>query len=141
MRYGSTWTNNDDSKHGKNTTSSSYYYMWRFGWVFYLMGLVFAVLAFFTAMLAACSRLGSYLGALMTTVALFFFTLGASLMTYVHPFLSPQFHSTNASLTPSSPAPNSSKPATNSAITESVPVSVAGPLVSHGPRGLVSSSP
>ncbi|KAI9640412.1 Eisosomes component [Ciborinia camelliae] len=67
--------------HGKHTTSYSYYYMWRFGWVFYLMGLVFTVFAFFISVIAICSRLASFAGALMTALALFWFTLAASLMT------------------------------------------------------------
>ncbi|KAG4033249.1 hypothetical protein MFRU_005g02620 [Monilinia fructicola] len=88
LPFGYAWLGGGDGapssllgSHGKHTTSFSYYYMWRFGWVFYLMGLLFTVFAFFTSMLAVCSRLGSFLGALMTMAALFFFTLGASLMT------------------------------------------------------------
>ncbi|KAF7877194.1 hypothetical protein EAF04_000879 [Stromatinia cepivora] len=88
LPFGYAWVGGGDGapssllgSHGKNTTSSSYYYMWRFGWVFYLMGLFFAVFAFFTSMLAVCSRLGSYLGAFLTMVALFFFSIAASLMT------------------------------------------------------------
>lgn len=67
--------------HGKHTTSTYYYYLWRFGWVFYLMGLLFTVLAFFTAVLAPCSRLAAGFSGFTLTFALFWFTLGASLMT------------------------------------------------------------
>lgn len=69
--------------HGKNTTSKYYYYMWRFGWVFYLMGLFFTVMAFFTALLAPCSRLASGVSGLVLGFSWFWFTLAASLMTAV----------------------------------------------------------
>lgn len=67
--------------HGKHTTSTHYYYLWRFGWVFYLGGLLFTVFAFFSALLAPCSRLASGLSGVILMGALFFYTLGASLMT------------------------------------------------------------
>ncbi|ESZ90716.1 putative SUR7 family protein FMP45 [Sclerotinia borealis F-4128] len=86
--FGYAWVGGGDGapssligKYGKNTTAYSYYYMWRFGWVFYLLGLLFTVGAFMVAMLGVCSRLGSVVGSLTTMSALFFFTLGASLMT------------------------------------------------------------
>lgn len=69
--------------HGKDTTSRYYYYMWRFGWIFYLMALVFDVLAFSTSLLAPCSRLASGLSGLILAIALFWMTLAASLMTAV----------------------------------------------------------
>lgn len=68
-----------------NTTSMYYFYMWRFGWVFYLMSLFFAVMAFFTGFLACCGRLGSALAGLVSLTALFFYTIAVSLMTYVLP--------------------------------------------------------
>ena len=67
--------------YGKNTTSKYYYYMWRFGWVFYLLALVFDVFAFFTSLLAPCSRLASGFSGAVLGFALFWFTLAASLMT------------------------------------------------------------
>ncbi|KAK8104464.1 uncharacterized protein PG998_011497 [Apiospora kogelbergensis] len=67
--------------HGNHTTSSYFFYMWRFGWVFYLMTLFFSVLAFFTGFLACCGRLGSALAGLSTLVALFFYSIAVSLMT------------------------------------------------------------
>lgn len=67
--------------HGKGTTSTHFYFLWRFGWVFYLMGLFFAVCAFFTSLLAPCSRLASYFASSVLVFALFWFSLGASLMT------------------------------------------------------------
>jgi hypothetical protein len=69
------------SDHGKDTTSTYYYYMWRFGWVFYLIGLFFTVSAFFTALLAPCSRLASGFSGSILVFALFWFTLAAALMT------------------------------------------------------------
>jgi len=68
---------------GGATTSTRYWYMWRFGWVFYLLTLFFEVLAFGAGFLACCSRLGSALSGLIALAALVFFTVGVSLMTYV----------------------------------------------------------
>ncbi|KAM3071804.1 Eisosomes component [Clarireedia jacksonii] len=68
-------------QHAKGTTSKHFYYLWRFGWVFYLMGLVFDVVAFFASLLAPCSRLASYFASSILVFALFWFSLGASLMT------------------------------------------------------------
>jgi len=67
--------------HGHHTTSTYYYYMWRFGWVFYLLALVFDVFAFFTSLLAPCSRLASGLSGLILAMALFWMSLAAALMT------------------------------------------------------------
>ncbi|EAQ89572.1 hypothetical protein CHGG_06191 [Chaetomium globosum CBS 148.51] len=67
--------------HGNDTTSYFYWYMWRFGWVFFLIALFFEVLAFFSGFLALCSRLGSMFTGLISLVALFFLTLAVSLMT------------------------------------------------------------
>lgn len=57
--------------------------MWRFGWVFYLMSLFFAVIAFFAGFLACCGRLGSAISGLVSLTALFFYTIAVSLMTCV----------------------------------------------------------
>lgn len=70
-------------KHGKHTTSTYYYYMWRFGWVFYLIALLTTVFAFFAALLAPLSRLASGLSGLIATFALFWMSLAAALMTVV----------------------------------------------------------
>ncbi|KAI1080071.1 SUR7/PalI family-domain-containing protein [Whalleya microplaca] len=67
--------------HGGDTTSTYFYYMWRFGWVFYLMSLVFMVLAFFSGFIACFGRLGSAIAGLATLVALFFYTIAVSMMT------------------------------------------------------------
>jgi len=58
-----------------------YYYLSRFMFAFYLIALFFAVVALFTGLLALCSRLGGYLSALNTAIALFFQAITASLMT------------------------------------------------------------
>jgi hypothetical protein len=67
--------------HGGGTTSTYYFYMWRFGWVFYLISLFFEVAAFFTGFLACCGRLGSAVSGLVAFTALFFYTIAVSLMT------------------------------------------------------------
>ncbi|KAF3069126.1 Protein SUR7 [Daldinia childiae] len=69
--------------HGGDTTSSYFFYMWRFGWVFFLIALVFSVLAFFAGFVACCGRLGSAIAGLGALVALFFHTIAVSLMTAV----------------------------------------------------------
>lgn len=61
-------------------TSNHYYYMWRFGWVFYLMALFFLVGALFAACLS-CFRIGSGFAGILCGIAWFWFTLAASLMT------------------------------------------------------------
>lgn len=79
--------NKYNSSLGKGTTSKYYYYMWRFGWVFYLIALLSNVVSFFTCLLAPCSRLASGVSGFFVANALFWFTIAASLMTYV-PFFS-----------------------------------------------------
>lgn len=58
-----------------------YYYLSRFMFAFYLIALFFAVIALFTGLLALCSRLGGYLSGFNASIALFFQTLAAALMT------------------------------------------------------------
>lgn len=69
--------------YGGGTTSFYYWYMWRFGWVFFLITLFFQVLAFFAGFLACCGRLGSAIAGLVAVTALFFDTIAVTLMTYV----------------------------------------------------------
>ncbi len=57
--------------------------MWRFAWVFFLLALLFEVLAFFGGIFALCNRLVSGLTGLLSLTALFFFTIAVSMMTYV----------------------------------------------------------
>ncbi|KAI0437493.1 SUR7/PalI family-domain-containing protein [Xylaria telfairii] len=78
--------------YGDGTTSQQYFYLWRFGWVFYLLALVFAVFAFFTGFLACFGRLGHAIAAMMSFVALFFHTIGAALMTATFVRMRDQFN-------------------------------------------------
>jgi hypothetical protein len=68
-------------KHYHGTTSSYYYYMWRFGWVFYLISFFFNVFGFIGALVAPCSRLGSAFSGMLTFIALGFMSVAAPLMT------------------------------------------------------------
>ncbi|KAI1181284.1 SUR7/PalI family-domain-containing protein [Nemania sp. FL0916] len=83
--------------YGGGTTSYSYFYMWRFGWVFYLLALFFTVVAFFTGFLACFGRLGSALAGMMSTVALLFLTIAASLMTATFVRMRDQFNAVGRS--------------------------------------------
>lgn len=58
-----------------------YYLLSRFMFAFYLIALFFAAIALLSGLLALCSRLGGYLSAMTTFVALFFQALAAALMT------------------------------------------------------------
>ncbi|KAF2773843.1 SUR7-domain-containing protein [Teratosphaeria nubilosa] len=58
-----------------------WYYMSRFAWVFMIIGLFFAVIAFLMSAVALCTRLGSYLTGSMVWIALFFDSLAAALYT------------------------------------------------------------
>lgn len=68
------------SDYGNGTTSEYYFFMWRFGWVFYLLGLLFGVLAVFTSLIS-CTRLGSVISSILASMATFWMTLAAILMT------------------------------------------------------------
>ena len=61
--------------------TKKYYYLTRFMFAFVLIALVFAVLSLFLGILALCSNIGSFLSGALASVALFFQTLTASLMT------------------------------------------------------------
>lgn len=67
--------------HGGGTTSFHYFYMWRFGWAFYIITLFFETLAFFAGFLGCCGRLGAAISGVMALIALFFNTIAVSLMT------------------------------------------------------------
>ncbi|KAK5633992.1 hypothetical protein RRF57_009706 [Xylaria bambusicola] len=79
--------------YGGNTTSQTYYYLWRFGWVFYLLSLFFTVVAFFSGFVACCGRLGSAIAGFMSLVALFVHTVAAALMTATFVRMRDQFNS------------------------------------------------
>lgn len=63
------------------TTSEYYWYMWRFGWVLFLITLFFEVMAFFASFIACLGRLGSAVAGLVSMTALFFLTIAVALMT------------------------------------------------------------
>ncbi|GKT42829.1 protein SUR7 [Colletotrichum spaethianum] len=67
--------------HGGGTTSTQYFYLWRFGWVMYLIALFFMAMAWFASFLACCGRLGAAVAGLVSASALFFLTVAAALMT------------------------------------------------------------
>ncbi|OAA47035.1 cortical patch protein [Metarhizium rileyi] len=67
--------------YGSGTTSFSYFYMWRFSWVFILIALFFEVLAFFSGFLACCGRLGAAVAFIVTAMAVLFHAIGTSLFT------------------------------------------------------------
>ncbi|KAK0111227.1 hypothetical protein ONS95_001602 [Cadophora gregata] len=69
--------------HYKSTTSTYYYYLWRFGWVFYLMSIAFTSVTFLLSLLAPCSRLASGLSGSFLAFSLFWYSLAAALMTVV----------------------------------------------------------
>lgn len=70
--------------HGHNTTSKYYYYMWRFGWVFFLIAFIFANLAVLSGLLS-CIRVIAGATGLLALAATFWLTLSVCLMTYVPP--------------------------------------------------------
>ncbi|KAK4218983.1 SUR7/PalI family-domain-containing protein [Rhypophila decipiens] len=88
LPLGSAWESNPRNapeelvgNYGDNTTSFTYWYMWRFGWVFFLLALFFEVVTFFAGFLACCSRLGSAISGLIALTALLFYSVAVSLMT------------------------------------------------------------
>jgi hypothetical protein len=89
LPFGYAWVANTQNvptqlvgKHGKGTTSAYYYYMWRFGWVFLLVALVFGSIAVISGLLSF-TRIGSGISGLVVFAASGFQTLGAVLMTFV----------------------------------------------------------
>jgi hypothetical protein len=88
LPFGAAWVGGSEGapeglvgSHYHGTTSTYYFYLWRFGWVFYLLGLVFAVFGLFMSLLAPCSRLASAFAGTVVMFGLFWFSLAASLMT------------------------------------------------------------
>jgi len=84
---------------GKGTTSKYYFYMWRFGWVFYLIALIANVFGFLTSLLAPCSRLASGVAGFLVANALFWMTLASALMTAVFVKARDQFKANGMSAT------------------------------------------
>lgn len=67
--------------YGKNTTSKHFYYMWRFGWVSYLIALVFVILGWVIATISFFTRTGSGLAGLIIAFGLIWYSVAVSLMT------------------------------------------------------------
>ncbi|KAF4124494.1 SUR7/PalI family [Geosmithia morbida] len=100
--FGKAWSSNADSapasligSHGGDTTSSRFFYLWRFGWVIILITLFFETLAFFSAFLACCGRLGAAISGSGSAVALFFHSVGSALTTATFVLARDAFHSDN----------------------------------------------
>lgn len=66
-----------------DSSTNRFYYLSRFTFALILIALFFAVLSFFTGLLAIFSRLGGALSGLLAALALFFHGVVAALMTYV----------------------------------------------------------
>ena len=62
---------------------NEYYYLSRIMWAFYIIALVFAVVALFLGVFALCSRLAAKFTGLVTIIATLMQAVTASLMTYV----------------------------------------------------------
>jgi len=99
LPIGHAWSSNPSNApaelvggYGGDTTSFSFWYLWRFGTVFYLITLFFEVVAFFASFLACCGRLGSALAGLIAAVALLFNTVAVSLMTATFVQMRDAFH-------------------------------------------------
>ncbi|MCJ1474530.1 hypothetical protein MMC13_003188 [Lambiella insularis] len=61
--------------------TNEFFYLTRFMFAFVLIALFFAVCSLFLGLFALCSRIGSYLSSVLCSVALFFQTIVAALMT------------------------------------------------------------
>ncbi|BFZ64631.1 Eisosomes component [Saitoella coloradoensis] len=72
------------SSSGGPVTGNWFYYMSRFQFAFYLITIAFAALAFFTGLLALCSRLGGAISAVLTALALVFSTAVSIIMTILY---------------------------------------------------------
>jgi len=61
--------------------TKKFYLLSRFAWVFFLIALLFSAISFLLGGLALCTRIGAYFSSFNTSIALFFQTLAACLMT------------------------------------------------------------
>lgn len=123
---------------GGGTTSSRFYYLWRFGWVFLLLTLFFETLAFFAGFLACCGRLGAAIAYFVASFALLCFAVAVSLTTCVSiPLAAVCVHRKANGV----PAPPLSSPATSSRTWAATPRSAPTPLASSGAPSSPSSSP
>lgn len=67
--------------HGGDTTDAYYFFMWRFGWVWFILALASSAVAFFSGFLACCGRVGAFISSTVSFVALAFWTLATVFMT------------------------------------------------------------
>ncbi|MCJ1370217.1 hypothetical protein MMC20_001429 [Loxospora ochrophaea] len=74
-----------------------YYYLTRFMFAFVLISLFFAVCSLFLGLFALCSRIGSFLSSFLCSIALFFQTLTAALMTAAYVMGRNNFRANNQS--------------------------------------------
>ncbi|KAL6713630.1 Eisosomes component [Lecanora helva] len=74
-----------------------YYYLTRFMFAFVLIGLFFGAISLILGLLALCSKIVSFLDSALVSVALFFQTLTAALMTAAYVKGRNNFHSANLS--------------------------------------------
>ncbi|VBB73044.1 Putative protein of unknown function [Podospora comata] len=88
LPLGDAWATDADNvpreligSYGGGTTSYQYWYLWRFGWVFYLIALFFMTCAFLGSWLACLGRLGAGLIATVSSVGLLFLSVAVALMT------------------------------------------------------------
>ncbi|ESA44313.1 hypothetical protein GE21DRAFT_2144 [Neurospora crassa] len=79
-------------KYGGHTTSHYFWYMWRFGWVFFLLALFFETLAFFSGFLACLGRVGAAVSGMIASLALVMFSIAVSLMTATFVKMRNHFH-------------------------------------------------
>lgn len=79
--------------------TNQYYYMTRFMFAFVLIGLFFAVCSLLLGLVALFSRIGSFLSSAMCSVALFFQTITAALMTAAYVKGRDAFNSNNMTAT------------------------------------------
>lgn len=104
----------------KRNRTRKFYLLTRFMFAFHLIALFFGTCALFIGLLALCSRIGSFLSSGTCSVALFFQTLTAALMTYAlpHPLLS---YSTIRFWWLTSRSPTTAQPTSSAAITSAPP--------------------
>jgi len=102
--FGQAWDSRADNVpsglgggHGGHTTSTRLYYLWRFGWVFFILTLFFETLAFFAGFLSFFGRLGAAISGLVTGLALFCSAIAVSLMTATFVIARNHFHSAGRS--------------------------------------------
>ncbi|KAM3512656.1 hypothetical protein MY11210_003678 [Beauveria gryllotalpidicola] len=100
MPFGHAW-NNDASNvppgiAGSHSGSSSRFYLLsRFGWVFLLLALFFCTLTFFSGFLACCGRLGSAIATFVSFFAVLCHIIASSLLTALYALAQSKFSDVN----------------------------------------------